>query len=101
MLTPPRIHAADIGHGTTAVLVVRTSTWVWLDETSVRIWQAALTSSLPELEEEFVAEGYHREQVHEAVQRNVRDLTDYRLLETALPAWRARLGRRPRRKVVA
>ncbi|MFI2258940.1 PqqD family protein [Streptomyces tubercidicus] len=101
MLTPSGVHAAHIGHGITAVLAVRTGSWVWLDEVSVRIWQAALAGTVSELEDELVAQGYAREQVREAVEASMGTLRAHRLVEDTMAARRTRRSRRGRRAVVA
>jgi hypothetical protein len=75
MVTRPKgVHSRYIGHGTTAVLNVRTGRWIWLDRDSLRIWEAALSEQLPLLVGEFTARGFPHEEVRTAVDFVLRQL---------------------------
>ncbi|WP_435176759.1 hypothetical protein [Actinacidiphila sp. bgisy145] len=84
MLTRPEdIRSARIGHGATAVLNVRTGRWVWLDEDSRRIWDAALAQRLPELVQEVAGTGLPVERAQQVVAGIVTELTEQGLLSQA------------------
>ncbi|MGW9498192.1 PqqD family protein [Streptomyces prasinus] len=95
---PDHVRAVTIGHGTTAVLNLRTGNWVWLDEDSRRIWATALAGgSAPRtLVDSLVRLGYDRQQVQKAV-----DATVARLREYGLVAEYRAPGRRPWWRVIS
>ncbi|WP_371790405.1 hypothetical protein OG285_05990 [Streptomyces sp. NBC_01471] len=79
---PDHVRTAAIGHGTTAVLNLRTGKWVWMDEDTRRIWEAALTagSSIRILIDTIAARGHNPMQVQEAVAATMATLHDHGLL---------------------
>ncbi|GHA47839.1 hypothetical protein GCM10010329_82830 [Streptomyces spiroverticillatus] len=82
---PEHLYVADPGHGTTAVLNVRTGQWVWLDEDTRRIWEAALAGgcALPALIDSVTARGFDPAQTTVAVETIVDGLRANGLLEDA------------------
>lgn len=82
MLKPDHVRHAALGHGTTAVLNVRTGMWVWLDEDTCRIWDAALSgpTALRILVDTVTTRGHDAHQVQEAVESTVATLQAHGLL---------------------
>jgi hypothetical protein len=96
LIRPAHIHHADLGHGTTAVLNTRTGLWIWLDEDTRRIWDAALSGppALHTLTDTITARGHHPRQVSEAVQQTLDTLHAHGLLHPYTGPGHP--GRRPR-----
>jgi hypothetical protein len=98
LITPHDVHTRAIGHGTTAVLVESVDRWVWVDQDTRRIWQAAQTNSIPLLIDEVCARGHQRAQVTEAIKATIAHLTAEKLLIShASPDRHARGPRHPQR----
>ncbi|MEU9535829.1 hypothetical protein AB0D00_26415 [Streptomyces sp. NPDC048213] len=93
MLTRPEgVHAASLGHGMTAVLNVGTGRWVWMDEDTRRIWEAALGggSALRVLIDSVVARGHDRQQVRTALSSTLATLHEHGLFAEPPPPRRRR-----------
>ncbi|WUT01677.1 hypothetical protein OHA46_33510 (plasmid) [Streptomyces sp. NBC_00708] len=89
---PDDVHTASLGHGMTAVLNVRTGRWVWMDEDTRRIWEAALEagSALRVLTDSVVARGHDRQQVQTALSSTLAALHEHGLLAEHTPPPRRR-----------
>ncbi|MEU9158111.1 lasso peptide biosynthesis B2 protein [Streptomyces sp. NPDC048417] len=60
MRVPAGVHRARLGDGDLAVLSVRTGQWHWMNDTTERVWSAALHDSVPVLADQLRAEGMTR-----------------------------------------
>ncbi|MFJ4880043.1 PqqD family protein [Streptomyces sp. NPDC088745] len=82
---PDHLRIAHPGHEATAVLNLRTGQWVWLDEDTRRIWDAALSggSALRTLIDSVCARGFERAQVETATEAIVDGLRASGLLHSA------------------